>query len=166
MDYLSLIIFKEPLTILAQVIKHFIMVNIIAPSPDTFYLKKIPIPAVTFSTSWNYYVFGWIGLSGWLALFTGGIYYAFCRENTMRAFWGGLAVCLLFIIAFHSFYGIQENKYEFFLYTGHATFILIAFLGNYSIKNNIFIKTLLVAVTILVIINNLLVVKEIIRIYS
>ena len=166
-SYASLLVIRQPLIVVAQIIKHFFLVNFIAPSPDVFLMSGKINPAVTFSSSWSYTFIGWLGTILWLCLLIIGIVKSFFIKQKNLFFFIGISSCLAFNIVLHSIYGIVEiGKIELFIYTGNFTFLVLLFLSNYSISNKVFIKILLGLLAILIGLNNLTVMSEILAIYN
>lgn len=154
-DFSTFLIFDHPLLVIQQEIKHFFLVNIVAPYPDTYFMPNQDAPAITFSTSWNYTVVGWIALAVWLAVLVIGVLASWGVKN-LQAFFLGLALCLLFNAALHSVYGggEKEGVVEYFLYSGNFTFLVLAFLSPLGLSKNRWIPFLILAAVVLVGLSN------------
>lgn len=164
--FASLLITKQPLEVITQIIKHFFLVNIIAPLPAVFSLPKRLNPAIAFSTSWNYIFIGWLGAGLWLCLFLGTIVKNIFSKWKYSPLFLAMFLCLAFNIALHSFYGIGEKgNFELFLYTGNFTFIVLYLLSAYAMSKKFIINVPLVILSILMGINNLIIINRVLVLY-
>ena len=103
----------------------------------------------------------------WLALFVGGTLMLFRAEREDRTLCGILAACAAYNFILHSFFGIGETgRVEFFLYSPHFTFAVIAMVMIPLIRR---VKTAAVPITallVLLVLNNLDVLSRILAIYE
>lgn len=158
----NFLIIQHPLRAISQIIKHFFLVNFIAPLPNFFFVPHRVNLIVRFSSSMNYVFIGWIGTVLWLCLLLTGVLKMFFLKRKIFPFFIGIFLCIVFNIVLHSFYGING----LFLYTGNFTFLALLFLCNYLISEKVFSKILLALLLLLMGFNNLLVMKEILTIYK
>lgn len=164
--YTSLKVLSQPFPILIQLMKHFFLVNFIAPFPDVFTMSDRLAPAITYSSSWDYSFIGWVCVAIWLILLFRGLLKSLFYKQEKKTFFIGISLCLIFNLIFHSIYGKgSQGQTELFLYTGNFTFLILLFLSNYSTKKNQFLMLILGTLALLMGLNNLLVIKEIINIY-
>ena len=173
MQYASLLVFQKPLTVFAQLFKHFFWVNFIGPSPAIFTMVGKNLPAITFSSSLDFNFFGIIGSIFWFVLLgTNIIQMRKVNQNLkgdtqdgIQPFLG-LILCLLFNLVFHSFYGVGErNKIEYFVYSGNFTFLVLVISTFFHRFESKYMRAFLLFIIISAGINNILVIKEIIDIY-
>jgi len=172
--YSSWLIFQTPLTVLWQLVRHFFSVNIIAPFPTQVVMEGKSLPAITFTSSVDYSIFGTIGLVFWLLLWLSIIYYFFrqnrnkngiSKDNQMVIL--AMSLCLLANLILHSFYGVEERgNIELFLYTGNFTFLVLGLAALTSKVPEKIMNGLLLGTIICTVINNILVVNNIVGIYS
>ncbi len=172
--YASLLVFQSPLTVVAQLFKNFSWLNFIAPYPTTYALPNHQLPAVTFSRSLDFSVPGiigsflWFGL--WIAQIVKGSWLRLrgaTPQSDRRPLVWGFLLCLLFNLAFHSFYGVGEKGgIEYFLYTGNFTFLVLALWAIPLELPKKALRMLLLILVICVGINNLWVVKGITSLYA
>jgi len=174
MSYASLLFFQEPFIVIAQLLKHFLWVNFIAPYPTIFMMSGKNLPAITFSNSLDFSIFGIVSSILWFTLLGTYVFKYLWQQNKNKTkpdyypLLLGYSFCLLFNFVFHSFYGIGERgKIEYFLYTGNFTFLTLSILAiHFRLLNKRTLRMLLLATIVLIGINNYLVVKEIINIYA
>lgn len=165
LDYASFLIFRQPSIVLGQLLKHFLVVNVVGAVPHIFNLAK-KIPWITFSASRSFSPYGYAALFGWATIALISI--RFRRWEKHSWFYLGAALSILFNSALHSFYGVGErDKIEFFLYTGNFTFLISAFFfsGIQSLSKNAG-SLLLISFLILIAINNLQIVQGIVTLYD
>jgi len=165
-NYINFLIINNPIRTLIELIKHFFVVNFIAPIPHIFNIPAVTQPAITFVNSWNYLPIGYIGLFLGIVLWIKNfLRNAFVNNKT---FLMGIISCIFFNLSLHTFYGINEiGKMELFLYTGNFTFLTLIFLSWFIISNKLLsIRLLLFILTIAMVSNNLLVMKYILEIYT
>lgn len=165
-DFSTFLVFDHPFLVLIQEIKHFFIINFVAPFPTTYEIPDRENLAITFSNSWNYAKVGWIALGLWVGLLAIGVL-ACWQTKKMRPFFLGIGLCLLFNAALHSIYGggEKEGVVEYFLYSGNFTFLALTFLSPLTLKNKPWIYLLLLALILLTGFNNCLVFREIIIVY-
>ena len=164
--YSSLLILKQPLLVISQLVKHFFLVNFISPLPSIFNMDHTSYPYITFVSSWHYQFIGWIGVVLWI----GSLLYGFIKSFNhprMRIFFFGILMCVLFNMVLHSIYGVgEEDRIEYFLYTGNFTFCVLTFFSYYSTKTNNFIRILLISLMALIGYNNINIMFRILQIYK
>jgi len=164
--YSSLLILKQPLLIISQLLKHFFVVNFISPLPKVFNMHNTTYPWITFASSWNYQPIGWIGVVLWIGLLLNGFIQSFIHSK-IRIFFFGMLLCVLFNMVLHSIYGVGEKgKIEYFLYTGNFTFCVLTFFSYYSIKTNNLLRIILISLMTLIGVNNFIIILHILHIYK
>jgi len=165
------LIFQDPLLVITTLLKHFFVVNVVAPVPDLFVMSDRTLPGVTFTTSWKYSVIGWTGLLLWLILLIGGIAKSLSSRQKYLPLFFGASLCLIFYLVFHSFYGVvqgvaERGGIEYFEYTGNFTFLVFMFLSPYSLSSKPVLRVSLLSLVLLVGFNNLMVAKYLIDLYT
>ncbi|MBI5841750.1 MAG: hypothetical protein HZB19_16800 [Chloroflexi bacterium] len=165
--YTSGMIFQRPLAVISQLLKHFVLVNIIAPFPTVFSFDHVN-PALTYNHGLDYTLLGWLALVLWLCSLAAGILLALIKKQEIPMVLGfAFALCLLFNFAFHSIYGRGvSGDFEYFLYTGNFTFLVfssIAHLPYSTIKST---RGLLLMLILLTGINNIMMIERIMDIYK
>ncbi|MBT3337696.1 MAG: hypothetical protein HN855_13080 [Anaerolineae bacterium] len=167
MKYSSLLIFKEPFTVLFHLVKHFFVVNIISPLPTVFTLSGTfrHSPSITFSTTAEFGFIWWTGLILWITLYTTSLVHIW-KNKTNRTLQITFLICFGFNFVLHSFYGVGERGLiEYFLYTGNFTFLLVSILTNLPLEKKKYLVVLLIGLILLVGENNFLALREIYFIY-
>jgi hypothetical protein len=156
---LKITLLKQPLVVIQELIKHFFLVNIVAPSPFTGIVDPENSSRLLlgfFDRYLNYNMIGFVGVALWICLFIIGFYKSFL--SIKNKFITAISFSILFNMAMHSFFG----AFEMFLYTCNFTFpILLLATGNSLIKKNYF-KVGLTLLILLMGINNLLIMNKII----
>lgn len=166
-DFSTFLVFDAPVLVVLQELKHFLVINFIAPFADTYTMPDQNLPAITFSTSWHFSRFGQIGLFLWLSLLLGGLVNCW-RVKRLHPFFLGVLLCLLFNAALHSVYGggEKEGVVEYFLYTGNFTFLVLTFLAPYAPSSRRWVPLWFLLLAILMGVNNYLVLAGIVEIYG
>ena len=166
MRYTSIGILAHPVKIAGQLFKHFCIVNVIGPFPHETEIGKRPLPSLTFSTSWDFSMFGYAALLLWTALIVTGIDTDHFKK--FKWFYAGLALCVLGNLTLHSFYGTgSDGNTAYFLYTGNFTFAVIALFSIkhlYSPKKFSTVGLVLLCLTLAA--NNLTVFRHMIQFYE
>jgi hypothetical protein len=165
--YTSLLIFRSPLVVISQLLKHSFLVNIIAPFPD-FFSIGLDQPAITFSHSLNYTLMGWLAVVLWFIVLVMSAVHAIRQKQEVPLIVGfAFAVCLLFNFAFHSIYGLGvSGEFEYFLYTGNFSFLAFSSLAYTPLRSKAVYHIVLGILIILAGINNATVLIKIIDVYS
>lgn len=163
LEYASLLVFRQPFVVLAQLLKHFFVVNIVGAVPQIVDRGE---EILTFSSSWRYSIYGYVALLAWASLVLIGLYFQKYRKYAW--FYAGLAICLMFNLFFHSFYGAGEKRMiEYFLYTGNFTFLVITILlGGLLYVSCKLLRLGLISVLIGMATNNLLIIRHITLLYN
>ncbi len=166
-DFTTFLVFDAPFLVITQELKHFFLVNFVAPLSETYNMPNQDIPAVTFSNSWKYLKIGWIGLGLWVSMLIAGLAKSWKSEK-MQPFFIGIVACILFNAALHSAYGggEKEGVVEYFLYSGNFTFLVLSFLSPFSQSRAKWSLLLIVVLAALMGINNYLVFEQIVGIYN
>jgi hypothetical protein len=174
-SYASLWIFKIPLVILGQLFKNFFLINIAAPIPIVFPMDGKSLPALSFTPSTSFTIMGYISAALWLALIGLAVFSRIKWEKDhTRSPWNasswilpGLGLCLLFNFVLHCFYGVGWlDKIEYFLYSGHFTFLVLAIISYISKMPAKVMTCLLISLILCLLINNIQIVTGIITLYS
>ncbi len=131
----TLAILGQPVMVAVQLAKALFLVDFVAPVPNTWRLMQEGIPAVTFTSSWNYSAFGWAAAALWISVLASGTA-AFARLRRREpAFVAAITLCLLFNLALHSVYGVGEKgKIEYFVYSGNFTFLVFVVASSAWLK--------------------------------
>ncbi|HYW19709.1 MAG TPA: hypothetical protein VE956_10415 [Nodularia sp. (in: cyanobacteria)] len=161
LKYTAIKIINQPLTTLYELGKHFFIVNFVTASPLPLaeeILTRRPIIGF-FQRPLNYNFAGLVGIVLWLSIFISGLFKNIQMIHQNRPMFYGLFLCILFNIALHSVFGVNEM----FLYTCHFTFLVLAIVTNLSLIKNRSYKAGLVALIVLMGTNNLWVMKQIIE---
>ncbi len=174
LPYASLTVFYKPFSVIASLLKHFFLVNFAAPFPDTFMnLNGVApeVPRATFTTSWNYSAFGWIGLCLWLILLGAGAIKSLIFDKKNRVFLAAVGLSVIFYMVFHAFYGTAERVsvrggIEYFEYSGNFTFLVFIFLSCYSLSRSLWVRLFLFSLALFFGYNNIAVIRKIIEIYK
>ena len=165
MRYAGALVFRDPLKVLGQLMKHIFLVNVVAPSPAVFHSPGRTLPAITFGTLWSFGGAGWTAVTAWGAMLVAGVA-GTIREKRHATLFAGFLACLAFNVVLHSFYGVGESgSIEYFLYTGNFSFIVLCVLANASFSSNRYTVTALIVLAALMGLNNMRVIMEIISIY-
>jgi len=174
-SYASLWIFNIPVVILGQLFKNFFLVNIAAPIPTVIPMDGKSLPALTFAPSSNFTIMGYIGAALWLSLIVLAVISRIKWDkdrpgspwNTSSWILTGLGLCLMFNFVLHCFYGVGWlDKIEYFLYSGHFTFLVLAIISYISKMPVKVMNYLLISLVICLLINNIQIVTGIITLYS
>ncbi len=161
-NYFSMLVFQHPLAAAKLISKHFFLVNFVAPLPHVFAMQGMVNPAVTFSAPTAFTLIGLVAAALWVfLLLTGVLKSIFSYQNS--AFFIGAALCLLFNMALHSIYGINE---DLFLYTGDFTFLVLAFAAAHTLSRNYYTTAFLAVFLIFLASNNLTIIGGILKLYS
>jgi len=169
--YAGLLVFHKPLLVITTLVKHFFMVNFVAPIPDSFVMSHHSFPGVTFTTSWKYSIIGWIGLLFWLIVLIGGIVRSLFPRQKFHPLFFCASLCPILYMIFHSFYGVvqgvpERGGIEYFEYTGNFTFLVFMFLSPYSLSRKPLVRLSLLSLAVLFGYNNLMVVKYLLDFYQ
>jgi hypothetical protein len=171
-QYSSFLILQHPLNVITEIAKHFFLVNVVGPLPNLFetYFHGRILQAVTFTGSLHYTFGGWLAAGLWIVVLAGGIVRNIYNMERNRTFYVGIALCLLFNLTLHSYYGIggKDNigDIELLCYTGNFTFLIIALLGGYSASNKTRVRIVLALLIALMGCNNLFVMGQILAVYK
>lgn len=165
--YTSFAVLTTPIPVISELLKHFFLVNIIAPFPSVFQLH-VDALAVTFSRSWSYSLIGWTAVALWFYMLAKNLIQVFrSKEAEPLKIGFAFTLCLFFNLALHSIYGFGSNGGpEYFLYTGNFTFLVTSFLALTPPSSGKFPRILLTLLVILTGMNNLMTFMNIINIYS
>jgi hypothetical protein len=161
LKYTAINIINHPLTTLHELGQHFFIVNFVTASPlppAEEMLTRRPIIGF-FERPLNYSLVGLAGIVLWLSIFISGLFKNIQMIHQNRPMFYGIFLCILFNIALHSVFGVNEM----FLYTCHFTFLVLAIITNLSLIKNRYYKAGLVALIVLMGTNNLWVMKQIIE---
>jgi hypothetical protein len=169
--YTSPLIFRSPLIIISQLLKHSFLVNIIAPFPNIYFIGQSK-PALTFSHSLDFTPVGWCAAFLWLtSLFTNAIQTLLKKQEIPLLVGFTFSICLLFNFVLHSVYGLGSNgEFEYFLYTGNFSFLVMNGLAYFPLQTkNTFLpayRVFLALLTLLAGINNITILTRIVDIYK
>jgi len=166
LNYASPVIFQIPRLVVVHQIKNFLMANVIAPNPLFFSIYGRDNPMLTFGTSHDFNLLGWVAIVMWWGLMLYALWQIFQKRDHLN-FFLVLGACLLFNFVLHAFYGVTENRIELFLYTGNLTFLILIPI-TYIIKTQkkLISRFLLVGLFITMAINNIYVMNMIINRYN
>lgn len=122
--FASLAVLEQPMVVVSEVVKHFLLAGVVAPLPYELWIRDQP--AVTFVGS---YAFSGPGGAAAL-LWVGTTMLALLRlrqaPERERVLYVACAAAVFAQLVMHCFYGVAERgKMEFFLYTGNATWLVI-----------------------------------------
>jgi len=156
-EFIKTTILSNPPIVLWEIIKHFILVNIVAPYPLVTADKVKIFSYFGFPTSYS--LLGLFALVLWLIwFFKGLVNNLFDVRNEQRYLLTGLILSIVPFVLLHSFFGVQE----FLLYTTNFTFTIICLsiplTTQLKPRERLFLVTLIIALGV----NNLLVIKNII----
>jgi hypothetical protein len=167
LPFASLWIVEQPFIVIGRVLRHFFLIDVVAPLPTLFSIGKKAIPAVTFTTSRDWLGIGWLAAVLWLAWLAVAVTQIPRLERRERLFVLGTTLCLAFNLGLHAFYGVGEKgSIELLLYSGHFTFLTVGF-GAVTLLRRRWGPRLVLAPTIVLIgANNLLVMASIIGVYA
>jgi hypothetical protein len=157
-QYASLLIFQKPITVIVELIRSFLLVNYIAPTPTIFQPQTI-LPYLTFAHDWNFSILGYLTLFYWIILLICGVLSIFRKKENSLIFIG-ISLCILFNFCLHSFYGISSDGIELFLYSGNFTFLILTALCSFSLSKIFSVKLALGVLVILSVINNISVMNK------
>jgi hypothetical protein len=162
--FISFQIIYSPIKTLIELVRHFFVVNFIAPIPNVFNMPSESGFALTFVNSYKYLPTGWLCLILWAFLLTKAFCGRFLLEN--KIFFIGIISCVLFNLLLHAFYGVNgAGEIEPFPYTGNFTFLVLIFMGYSLISNkSLFVRLLLFAIVLLMAFNNILVMNRILTV--
>lgn len=155
LKYVQINLLSNPLLVIQEVIKNFLLVNFLSPSPFTGLLDSGSSSRLIlgfFKVNLEYSWIGYIGLIMWLSLFTIG----FSKNLTTscnRIYITAISGAVMYNITLHSFFGVEEM----FLYTCHFTFPVLLLAANKSILEKKYFKLCLLFLILLMAINNLIV---------
>lgn len=167
-------IFEDPWIIISQIVKSFFVVDFIPPLPDAFYIPEIDTAAMTFSLSWDFLPVGIAAIALWLCLWCLGII-KFFKEKSFLPVFIGLALCLLFNLFFHTFYGVGkddiygveiEGRMEFFMFSGNFHFLILTFLSPLLAVHKKWVRPVLALLVLLTLANNAQIFKHIFKAFA
>ena len=165
--YLSLQLLTHLWQLVSRELPHFLLTNVTGAVPALMAWPGTSLPAVTYDAPLQFTPLGFAAAWLWLALFVGGTLMLFRAEREDRTLCGILAACAAYNFILHSFFGIGETgRVEFFLYSPHFTFAVIAMVMIPLIRR---VKTAAVPITallVLLVLNNLDVLSRILAIYE
>ena len=166
-DYIRTTIFNQPLLVVAELFKHFFLVNFVSASPFPPADNSAVFFPITSKTSplifWSFFgrslSYSFVGLLGtfiWIYVSINGLYKNISLQNTgnnknSRIFLFGVSLAILGNMALHSIYGAEEM----FLYTCNFTFPVFILLINYQILQKPMFKLAWVVLILLAGVNNL-----------
>ncbi len=165
--YTSFMIIDSPFKVILQLLRHFFLVNIVAPYPNVFVLRE-ELLAITFGRALKYSILGWMAVILWVVMFSINLKKMLLEKNIfVLTIHFAFILCLFFNLGLHSIYGVgSDGNFEYFLYTGNFTFLAISFMSYMSPSSNKLSKNLLILLVTLTGINNLIMLLEIIKVYS
>lgn len=167
LPFASLWIVEQPFVVIGRVLKHFFLIDVVAPLPALSSIGDKVIPAVTFTTSRDWLGVGWLGAVLWLAWLAVAITQIPRLERRELLFALGITLCLAFNLGLHSFYGVGEKgNIELLLYSGHFTFLTVAFGAVTLLRRRWGPRLVLIPMIVLIGANNLLVMASIIGVYA
>ena len=157
-------IYSDPLLIIQEIIKHFFLVNFIAPSPfPENMIEGNKIILSFFERPLNYSLWGLSGTIVWVCILLGGFYQNLksIEKNNDKFLLYLLSPIALAILINMSFYSIF-NAEEMFIFTCHFTFTVLALVTNKSLLDKRYFQILIGILIFLMGINNLSILREII----
>jgi hypothetical protein len=163
LHYVDLTAFRKPLEVLGQLLKHFLVINFIAPSPHLVSGPPGSLPAVDFRVS-TFHPYGIVALALWIAWWARrGLNFrpAGKAPGFSSALILGFLLCLGFNLALHSIYGLDDM----FLYTGNFTFPVLGILAAPKDMAGRGTRLLIAVFAGGLAINNLFVIAEILRVF-
>jgi hypothetical protein len=167
LPFASLWIVEQPFVVLGRVLRHFFLINVVAPLPALSSIGAKVIPAVTFTTSREWLGFGWLGAALWLIWLAVAITQIPRLERRERLFVFGITLCLAFNLALHCFYGVGEKgNIELLLYSGHFTFLTVGLGSATLLRRGWGPRLALIPMIVLIGVNNLLVMASIVGVYA
>jgi hypothetical protein len=167
LPFASLWIVEQPFVVIGRVLKHFFLINVVAPLPALSSIGEKVIPAVTLTTSRDWLGFGWLGAALWLAWLAAAITQIPRLERRELLFVLGITLCLAFNLGLHSFYGVGEKgNIELLLYSGHFTFLTVGFGAATLLRRRWGPRLVLIPMIVLIGANNLLVMATIVGVYA
>jgi hypothetical protein len=125
--YLSLELLTHPWQLVTRELPHFLLTNVVGAVPALMAWPGTTLAAVTYDSALQFTPFGLAAAWLWLVLFIGGTLILFQAQRENRVICGALATCVAYNFVLHSFFGIGETgRVEFFLYSSHFTFAVMA----------------------------------------
>ncbi|MBD2103067.1 hypothetical protein [Leptolyngbya sp. FACHB-261] len=159
-EYMAVGILTQPFAVISELFKNFFMLNFVSAFPAFEPNLKLPTPekqgvieivCTFFNQPLDYNILGGIGVGLWLSLFGIGLL-ANIFSYQKKPFWfTGVALCVLFNLALHSIFGVQE----LFLYTSHFTFPVLLLAVNREILSRHYYQVGLLLLVLIMAINNL-----------
>ncbi|MBE9125821.1 MULTISPECIES: hypothetical protein [unclassified Coleofasciculus] len=153
LEYVKTNLLNQPLSVIWELIKHFLLVNFWGSSPFTGVVNlgnSNRLVLGFFQQPLDYSFVGYIGLSMWIALLIIGFYKNFLTGRK-SIYIVVLSSAVFYNMVLHSFFGVEEM----FLYTCHFTFPVLLLAVNHSVLEKNYIKLGLILLIILMGINNL-----------
>jgi len=157
LTFVKVTILNNPLVVIGEIIKHFLLINIVAAYP-IITKGKTQIFSY-FGTNVNYSILGLIALLLWLILLSKVLVNnIFSVKQEAKYFLNGVILSIIPFMILHSFFGVEE----FMMYTPNFTFLILCLSIPLTRQLKPIERTLLVSIIVLIAINNLLVMKSII----
>jgi hypothetical protein len=157
LTFVKATIFNNPLVVVGEIIKHFLLINIVAAYP--FITSGKTQIFSYFGTNVNYSILGLIALLLWLILLSKVLLNnIFGVKQEAKYFLNGVILSIIPFMILHSFFGVEE----FMMYTPNFTFLIVCLSIPLTHQLKPIERTLLVSTIVLMGINNLLVMKSII----
>jgi len=168
LKYVTDVIIKQPQHVLIQIIKHFFLVNFVAPFPGTYSLFtniSIKDPAITFALPSMYHWIGYLASGVWLSVFIASMRQLFL-DKEKKWFHAGMTLCLLFNVLMHSVYGTNAGGHlELFSFCANFTFLVFSFTFPVMGSSRLIPRVCLVIFIVAMGVNNFIVFNEIIKLY-
>jgi len=156
-EFVKITIINNPLIVVGEIIKHFLLLNVVAAYPLVTSGKTQFFSY--FGTQVNYSILGLISLILWLVLLSKVLVNnTFNVKQEKKYFLMGVILSIIPFMILHSFLSVEE----FFMYTPNFTFLIICLSIPLTRQLRPLERTLIVSLIILMTVNNLLVMKNII----
>lgn len=149
------LILQQPLIVLEEICKNFLLVNFVSPYPAIVNSLDNPgrLLLTFFREPLNYNLIGWITVIIWLIFWMSGVYKnirSFLDKNKNPLIIS-TSIGLLCNIFLHSIYGVKEM----FLYTCNFTFLVLVLGTNLLLLRKLSFQILTLILVALMAINNL-----------
>jgi hypothetical protein len=151
-EHAGLLLLKQPLIVIEEICKNFLLVNFVSPYPSIVNSLDNPgrLLLTFFKEPLNYSFIGWISIILWLMFWVSGV------SNNIRYFSKNpliisTSIGLLFNIVLHSIYGVKE----IFLYTCNFTFLVLVLGTNSMLLRKVSFQFLTLILVVLMATNNL-----------